>query len=188
MLDQHAVGRAPVADMIVSEHLVAREIEYPRERVTHDRGPQMTYVHLLGDVWRRIFDYDAMPVGRRRDAEPGVAQLGGDLISYPVIAQGEVDETGPAGLGGRDCIAAVEPGGQLSRDLARRPAQPPGERKRDVRLVIGELRGRPSPPLPRDRQRRIFLAPTLSARQPRVGGRKWLPRAGPSRSLILSAT
>ena len=73
VLDEHAERRAPIADVVLPNDVVPRELEQPRERVADDRRAQMPDVHLLRDVRRRVVDDDAFFVDGPRDAEALVA-------------------------------------------------------------------------------------------------------------------
>ena len=73
VLDEHAERRAPIADVVLPNDVVPRELEQPRERVADDRRAQMPDVHLLRDVRRRVVDDDAFFVDGARDAEALVA-------------------------------------------------------------------------------------------------------------------
>ena len=112
-----------------------------RDGVTDDRRAQVPDVHLLSDVGRGVLHHHGLRTGRRGESEPGVVEhlrgLGGD----PVVAQGEVDEAGPADLGLGAHVRDVQSGGQLAGHLPRRAAQPLAERQRHVGLEIRERGG-----------------------------------------------
>jgi hypothetical protein len=48
--DQHAKLRAPVADVILANDLVAKETQHAGEDVADNRCAQMADVHLFGNV------------------------------------------------------------------------------------------------------------------------------------------
>ena len=58
MLDQHAERTAPVADVVLADHVVAEELEHPHQRVADHGRAEVAGVHLLGDVRRRVVDDD----------------------------------------------------------------------------------------------------------------------------------
>jgi len=111
VLDEHAELGAPVADVVVPDHPVACELQDAGDGVAHDRGAQVPDVHLLGDVRRGVLDHHRLRRGRGRQAEPAVTEHGAGLRGDPVVAQGEVDEAGPADRGLGADAGDVEPGG-----------------------------------------------------------------------------
>ena len=53
VLDEHAERRAPVADVVLPQHVVPEEPEHAGQRVADEGGAQVPDVHLLGHVGRR---------------------------------------------------------------------------------------------------------------------------------------
>ena len=54
--DQHAELRAPVAYVVEAQHGVAAQVEDAAEAIADDRRAEMTDMHLLCDVRRRVCD------------------------------------------------------------------------------------------------------------------------------------
>ena len=72
MGDQHAELRAPVADVVLADDLVALELDHAAERVADDGAAQVSDVHLLGDVRARVVHDGALGVRGRFDAKAPV--------------------------------------------------------------------------------------------------------------------
>ena len=71
------------------------ELVQPDQRIADHGRTEVTDVHLLGDVRRRIVDDDGHRLGRRFDTE---AVVGGDNASWAsrnAAAERDVDEPGP---------------------------------------------------------------------------------------------
>jgi hypothetical protein len=69
VLNEHAELGAPVAEVVLPDHVRAEETQHAGERVADDGAPQVPDVHLLGDVGCRVVDHDAFAGERRADAE-----------------------------------------------------------------------------------------------------------------------
>ena len=81
VLDEHAERRAPVADVVLPDHVVPEVLQHARQRVADDRGAQVADVHLLGHVGRGVVDRD-------RPAAPGSARrarVGGHAVTCAAI-------------------------------------------------------------------------------------------------------
>jgi hypothetical protein len=50
VLDQHAELGAPVAEVVLADHVGAEEAQHADQAVTDDGRAQVTDVHLFGDV------------------------------------------------------------------------------------------------------------------------------------------
>ena len=124
------------------DHRVAEVLEDPDDRVAYHRRAQMADVQFLGHVRAGVVHYDLQRRIGHRDTEAGVAKLVGCLSGDPFVAQSDVDEPRPAHLGRPGHAGQVEVARELGGHLARRPAQPLGQRKGHVGLEVGEL-GRP---------------------------------------------
>jgi len=140
VLDEHAERGAPVADMVIPDHLVPGELQDPRDGVTHDGRAQVPDVHLLGDVRRGVVDDHPQRVLGQRDAESGIAELRGRRLAEPGILQRDVDEPRAAHLSALDQRCAGEVTSDRLGDLPGWPAELPGKGERDTRLVVGERR------------------------------------------------
>jgi hypothetical protein len=70
VLDEHAEGRAPVADVVLADDGVADELQHAHQRVADDRGAQVADVHLLGHVRRRVVHHRDLGTGGRAHADP----------------------------------------------------------------------------------------------------------------------
>ena len=140
--DDHPELRAPVADVIVADDVVAEELGDARERVAEDGRADVADVHRLGDVGRAEVDDDRAWVRGARDAEALIGEERGDALRDRVGAQGEIDEAGAGDLRRVQMSDDAE-----LRETSARPAR--GflaallrEDERDVGLVITEARDR----------------------------------------------
>ncbi len=70
----HPKLRAPIAEMIVANHLMAERSHDARQAVADDGRPEMTHVHRLGDIGRRKIDDDGLGGGGLVQAECLVSQ------------------------------------------------------------------------------------------------------------------
>jgi hypothetical protein len=78
-VQDHAELRAPVADVVVGDDLVADEAGDARERVADEGAADVADVHRLGDVRRGEVDDDASSAARpaaRRSGHPGRSPRG----------------------------------------------------------------------------------------------------------------
>jgi len=140
VLDQHPERRTPVADVVLPDHPMAEVLEDSGQRVADDRRTQVADVHLLGDVGRGVVDDHDLRI-LRRYAEPRVAREYAGRLTKPLRPQHQIDEPRPADLRRPADRIDVERGHQVPGDLARRPAEPPGQRESHVGLEVGVLRG-----------------------------------------------
>ena len=139
VLDQHPERTPPVADVVLADHLVAHELQHPDERVADHRGAEVTGVHLLGDIRRRVVDHDPLLLGVRFDAEAIVAGDGGELCSEPLGREGDVDEPRSGHLElARHAVQRAGVDHPLG-DLARVGADRLGQRQSAVDLGVGTV-------------------------------------------------
>ena len=141
VLNEHAEGCAPVADVVLAPHVVTEEPEHAGERVADERAAQVSDVHLLGDIRRRVVDDHRGGVGNQLDAQAPVRRKCRHLAGEEVVGQRQVDEPGPADL---DLGADVVEGGRrhhLLGHLARRPADLLAQGQGAVRLEVGAVGG-----------------------------------------------
>ena len=54
--------------MVQPEHVMAPQLEDAREGIADDGGAQVAHMHLLGNIWRRIVDHNALRRLAPRDA------------------------------------------------------------------------------------------------------------------------
>src|SRR6185503_5859762 len=139
VLDQHAERSAPVADVVLANHLVARELEQPRERVADDRRAHVSDVHLLRDVRRRVIDDDAILDPRGRHAEPLVARELGEAALDERRLQGQIDEPRTGDLDTLADVGEIGRGDDGLRDLPRSTLQRLGHAHREIGLKIRAL-------------------------------------------------
>jgi hypothetical protein len=141
VLDEHAEGGAPVADVVLAHGRVAELLEGAHDRVADDGGAQVADVHLLGDVRRRVVhDHGLGPLGRGH-AE---ARVGGELRGLrgdPVGAQADVQEARSRDLRLRGDVGEVHRGHDVRGDVAGLASQALRESHRGVALEVRELRG-----------------------------------------------
>ena len=65
--DQHAKLRSPIADMIVSDYMMAKKPQRARDRVADDSRTNVTDMHGLCDIGRAEIDNDGFRLGYRFD-------------------------------------------------------------------------------------------------------------------------
>ena len=123
VLDQHPERRAPVADVVLADHLVAREGQEPHDRVADHGRAQVPDVHLLGDVRRRVVHDHALGRRRGRHAEPVADGHRSHLRGEEGVAEREVDEPGPGDLDERADVGQIVLGDDGLGDLAWRPSE-----------------------------------------------------------------
>ena len=51
MSNEHAKLSAPISNVIDPENIVTKKLQQSTDSVSDDGGPEVTHVHLLGDVW-----------------------------------------------------------------------------------------------------------------------------------------
>jgi hypothetical protein len=138
VFDQHPERRAPVADVVLPDHVVAEALQGAGQGVADHGGAQVPDVHLLGHVRGRVVDDHALrPFAG--DTEPVVPPDPGRLGADPGVGEGEVHEAGAADLDALAHVADLEVLHQASGDLARRQPQPLAQRQRGVDLHVGVL-------------------------------------------------
>ena len=108
--------RAPVADVVVPDHRWPGEVQHPRDRVPHDRGAQVTDVHLLGDVGRGVFDHHGLRLGRGAGPSRGSARIRVAWAAIQSSRSRRLMNPGPLTSGGSQCRPRRAAG-----QLARRP-------------------------------------------------------------------
>ena len=139
-VDDHAELRAPVADVVVADHAVAKKLQHAAEGVADDGRANVPYVHRLGDIGRREVDHERARRGDGRHAEALVVdQRAAQLGNEPVVPQPQVDEPGPGDLGRIAQVGYVELGDNLGGHVARRAAQRIAQRHRAFGLVVAEF-------------------------------------------------
>ena len=58
MFDEHAKWSAPITQVILTQNPMSDSLEHPAQSVANYRGAQVTDMHFLGDIRRRIVNYD----------------------------------------------------------------------------------------------------------------------------------
>ena len=139
-VQQHAELRAPVAEVVVGDEVMAEESQQLRQRVADDRAAQMADVQRLGDVRRRVIDDEGLRRRGRDDAEPFVVGDRLQLLGQPFALEPQIDEAGPGDFGLFEHVAEIEPADDLGGDVARLLAEDLAERHRAVGLIVAELR------------------------------------------------
>ena len=92
-VNHHAKLRAPVADVIVSDHFMPEKLRDARQRVAKHRAADVTDVHRLGHVGRSKIDYDPPRRFCLCNTETFVSQDFARFSFDCVGTQCEVDET-----------------------------------------------------------------------------------------------
>ncbi len=141
MLDQHAEGRAPVADVILLHDAMAEERHQPDECVADHRGAQMPDVHLLRHVRRRVVDDDGPRLRHRPDAEPVVRADGRQGGAEEGVGKGDVEKARTGDLDDAEIIERPRGGDHLGGHLTWRAAELLRQTEDAVRLRIGALGG-----------------------------------------------
>ena len=139
-VEDRAELRAPVADVIVADRIMAGELQHAAQGVADDRRADVPDVHRLGDVRGGIIDDEPPRPRRRGDAQAPVAQRRGQPLDEPAVANPQVDEPGAGNLRRSAEVGDVQALEQFGGDLARGPAKPLAQRHRQIRLVVAELR------------------------------------------------
>ena len=150
--NQHAEIGAPVPVMILAQHLVTQEFQYPGNRVADDRRAHGAHVQVLGQVGAGIVHHDALRMRRPLHAATRVGQRARQFREQRRILQPDVDETGSGNLDGLyQCARAGLTGdGFEIRPLPDRFNNRPGnfaragllplrQQERQVGLVVTEL-------------------------------------------------
>ena len=93
--------------MVIGDDLVAEEARGAREAVADDRAADVTDVHRLGDVGRRVIDDDTARRGNPGDAEARVRKKRCGSFTKGALRQVKVDKTRardfePHEIGGSD--------------------------------------------------------------------------------------
>ena len=138
VLDKHSELSAPVAEVVLPDHLRPQEPEHAGEAVADDRGAQVPDVHLLRDVGCGVVDHRPLPHLWRADSQAVARQPGGHLPPQRCVRHGDVQEAGP-GQRDRDVHGRAEGGDQFGGEVGRRGAGPPGQGECRVGLEVGEL-------------------------------------------------
>jgi hypothetical protein len=138
--NQFAELCAPIANMIVSNHLVPKQPENAVERVTENGRADMAHVHGLGDVRRAEIDDDGARL-RRGAIKEVLARMrglerGGDRFAL----EPKVQETRAGDLHRAAPRGNIEPGEDILSKLARVKLPFLGESHQRIALVIAELR------------------------------------------------
>ncbi len=71
-IDYHPELRAPVADVVVANHVVPEKFRDPGEGVANRKAADVANMHRLGHVRRAKIDHDPLPLFGQRDPEPVV--------------------------------------------------------------------------------------------------------------------
>jgi hypothetical protein len=108
LLDEHAEGRAPVADVVLRDDRVADRGEHAVEAVADDRRAEVPDVHLLGHVRAGVVDDDALRERDGVDAPVRVLQQRRGRGREHVGAHAEVDEPRPGDLERLTQVVEVE--------------------------------------------------------------------------------
>ena len=145
VLHQHPELGAPVADVVLRDHLVPQGGEDAVETVADDGGAQVPDVHLFGNVGRRVVDDDPLRVRCAAQPVVGILQHGGGGLREDVGTDPEVDEPRPGDLRGFAQVGDVEPCDYVRRDLPGGAFLLLREAQRHIGLEVSELgfRGRP---------------------------------------------
>src|SRR5262249_53876293 len=93
-VNYHPELGAPVADVIVANHVVAQKCRDASQRIAQDGAPDMADVHRLGNVGRTKINYDAPRVSNAGNAQTVISQELGSLQRDGFRFEAEVDKSG----------------------------------------------------------------------------------------------
>ena len=85
---------APIADVIVRDHLMAKKTRDPGETISKNRAANVADVHWLGNIRRAEIDDDTLPVLGNADAQPAIPEHRRHPASKKPGRQPEVDKPG----------------------------------------------------------------------------------------------
>ncbi len=137
-VNDHAELGAPVAQMVITDHAVAEELQGAIDGVADDGGTNVSHVHGLRHVGRRVIHDERAGRGNLGDAQSWIAGHDPNLLRQPIVTQPQIDEAGSGNLRGAAKIADIQTRHQLARDLPRRTTQPLAQRHRHVGLIIAK--------------------------------------------------
>ena len=140
MFGQHPKRGAPVTEVVLADHVVTEERQRAGQGVPDDCGPQVSDVHLLGHVGRRVVDHHGVGFGGGSHTAAVRCEIG-EQSGEGVVAQRQVDEPWPGHLGGEAQVGHVEGGHEVLGHVAWRSTEAFGERQRPVDLGVGVLGG-----------------------------------------------
>ena len=98
-IDDFAELSSPIADVVVRDHLMAKETRNPGETISKNRAANVTDVHWLGHIRRAEVDDDPLPVLRDADAQPVIPEHRRQPANDELVRQPEVDKPGARHLG-----------------------------------------------------------------------------------------
>ena len=96
--ENHPELRAPVAEVVVGDRVVAAEAEDPGDRVADHRRANMADMHRLGDVRRAEIDDDRVGLGHGWHPEAFVAKRSRNGGGEGLIPDPDIDESGANGI------------------------------------------------------------------------------------------
>ena len=169
-VQQHPELRAPVAEVVIADHLVPQEPQRAADGVPDGGAAEMADMHRLGDVRRGEIHRDRFRVRRERRSEPVVAAQVRRLAGQHVVPHPQVEEPRAGDLRLREQVRQVRGGGDLRGEVAGLLPDPLRQRHGEVRLEV------PEPRVPGRADQRQELAGVRPVRQPRgEGGGEPLP-------------
>ena len=123
-IDNHPKLRAPVAEVVVADRLVAEEFQGAVQAIADDGAADVAHVHRLGDVGGAVVDDVRLRLADGRHAERGSADAVAACAASQSSRRRKLMKPGPAISGGsqRSAIfnrpmisAAISRGGFPSR-------------------------------------------------------------------------
>ena len=143
VLDEHAEGRPPVADVVLPDHGVAGEGQHPAQGVADDGGAENAGVHLLGHVGRGVVHDDRQRIRDRVHPKPRIGPDGLDLVGDEPVVEREVDESLRSHLHASAQAAELGGAGDLGGHLRRRRpnALAQGQGAIGLKVDTGSVRG-----------------------------------------------
>ena len=116
---QHTKLRAPIADMVLRNHLVTQIAQHAIETVADNAGTQMADVHFFGQIGRRIINHHRLRLGGLAHIQMAVEQRCFNILRQKSRVQTQIDKARPRHLSRFNHRIARERIGHFLRQLTR---------------------------------------------------------------------
>ena len=141
VLDEHAERCPPVADVIFTDHSVTNRLTHAHQCITDHRGPQVSNVHLFGNVRSGVIDDHGFGRCSLVHAKARVTRCIVQQHAEVLVFVGEVEES-RSGHGHFAAHAAqVQRRNDFFGHVSRLLPHALGEAHRDVHLSVGMFAG-----------------------------------------------
>ncbi len=138
-IDDHPELRAPVAEVIVADRLVAQELQRAIQAIADHGAADVAHVHRLGDVRGAVIDHVRARLLDRRHAETLVGKRRRGLLGQHIVAQSQIDESRAGDFRRLAQIVDFQAADDFLGHFARRLAQSLAQRHRAVGLIVAEF-------------------------------------------------